>query len=93
MLRGEALSQGLNDATLVPPAILEAVKSGERSGRLADVLTSVAEYMDEDTQATIKTVTGLLEPLILLVLGLIVGSMAISMLLPLFDLTAAGGGK
>jgi type II secretory pathway component PulF len=38
-------------------------------------------------------VTGLLEPLILLVLGLIVGSMAISMLLPLFDLTAAGGGK
>jgi type IV pilus assembly protein PilC len=93
VLRGESLSEGLSDPSLVPPAVLEAVKSGERSGRLADVLGSVAEYMDEDTQTTIKTVTGLLEPLILLVLGVIVGSMAISMLLPLFDLTAAGGAK
>jgi len=93
VLRGESLSQGLSDPTLVPPAVLEAVKSGERSGRLADVLGSVAEYMDEDTQTTIKTVTGLLEPLILLVLGVIVGSMAISMMMPLFDLTAAGGVK
>jgi type II secretory pathway component PulF len=39
----------------------------------------------------LKTVTGLLEPLILIVLGLVVGAMAISMFLPLFDLTAAGG--
>lgn len=92
VMRGDAISVAFSDRELLPASLIEAVRSGEKSGNLAPVLASVADFMDEDTEQTIKTVTSLMEPVILLVLGLVVGSMAISMLLPLFDLTAAGGG-
>lgn len=92
VMRGEPVSAAFSDRDLLPSTVIEAVRSGEKSGNIAPVLASVADFMDEDTEQTIKTVTSLLEPLILLVLGVVVGSMAISMLLPLFDLTAAGGG-
>ncbi len=92
VMRGDPISAAFNDRELLPPSVVEAVRSGEKSGNLAPVLASVADYMDEDTEQTIKTVTSLMEPIILLVLGLVIGAMAISMLLPLFDLTAAGGG-
>lgn len=89
--RGESFSAAINDATLIPPTFIEAVRSGERSGKVSVVLLTLADAMDEDNELALKTVTGLLEPLILILLGLVVGGMAISMFLPLFDLTAAGG--
>lgn len=89
--RGENFSAAINDPALVPPSVIEAIRSGERSGRVSTVLLTLAEAMDEDNELALKTVTGLLEPLILIMLGLVVGGMAISMFLPLFDLTAAGG--
>lgn len=89
--RGENFSVAINDPTLVPPSVIEAIRSGERSGRVSNVLLTLADAMDEDNELALKTVTGLLEPLILIMLGLVVGGMAISMFLPLFDLTAAGG--
>jgi len=90
VIRGDTLSSALCDPNLVSPSVIEAVRSGERAGQLAPVLISVADFMEEDTESAVKTVTGLLEPAILLLLGVVVGTMAISMLLPLFDLTASG---
>jgi type II secretory pathway component PulF len=55
-------------------------------------MASVAEHMDEDNETAIKTLTGLIEPVILIVMGLIVGAVAVGMMLPLFDLTAGAGG-
>ncbi|HEX2838420.1 MAG TPA: type II secretion system F family protein [Phycisphaerales bacterium] len=90
VIRGETLSSALADPTLMSPAMVEAVRSGERSGQLAPVLTAIAEHMDEDNEVAMKTLTGLIEPAILLVLGLVVGSVAVGMMLPLFDLVASG---
>lgn len=90
--RGESLSEALNNHALITPAVCEAVRSGERSGRVGQVLTQLADSMDEENELRLKTLTGLLEPVILMVMGLVVGSVAISMFLPLFDLTAAGRG-
>jgi len=89
--RGENVSVALNEPSLIAPSVIEAIRSGERSGQVAPVLLSVADFMDEDNEVALKTVTGLLEPVILILMGLVVGAMAISMFLPLFDLTAAGG--
>jgi type IV pilus assembly protein PilC len=91
VMRGENFSVAINDPKLVAPTFVEAVRSGERSGQVHAVLLTLADAMDEDNDMALKTITGLLEPLILIFLGIIVGSMAISMFLPLFDLTAAGG--
>jgi len=89
--RGENVSATLSDASLIDPSACEAIRSGERAGQLSTVLLSVADHLDEDNEVLLKTITGLLEPLILIGLGLVVGAMAISMFLPLFDLTSAGG--
>ncbi len=96
VIRGETLSSALSDPMLMSPSVVEAIRSGERSGQLAVVLTSIAEHMDEDNEVEMKTLTGLIEPAILLVLGVVVGSVAVGMMLPLFDLVASGangGGK
>ena len=92
VVRGENVSAAFADATLVNPSVCEAIRSGERTGQIAPVLLSVADYLDEDNEVLIRSLTSIIEPLILIGLGLIVGGMAISMFLPLFDLTAAAAG-
>lgn len=90
--KGEALSQCLSKGELIDAAVIEALRSAERSGTIGPVLISMADYLDEENRAAIKSITSLLEPAILIVLGLVVGFIATSMFLPLFDLTSAGGG-
>lgn len=91
VLRGDAVSAAWEGSSLIPASVVEAVRSGERTGRVGTVLLSLADNMDEDNEIAIKTATHVIEPVILIGLGLVVGVMAISMFLPLFDLTAAGG--
>lgn len=90
--RGESMTNVFASGTLISPSVIDAMRSGERSGQMGSVLSTLADYLDEDNEAALKSITGLIEPLILLGLGLVVGSMAISMFLPLFDLAAAGPG-
>lgn len=93
VLRGETLSSGLNDPRLLTPTLVEAIRSGEKAGRLAPVLSTVADHLDEDNEIALRTLTTIMEPVILIILGVVVGFMAVGMLLPLFDLTAGAGGR
>lgn len=90
--RGDSMSTVFASSGLVPVSVCEALRSGEKSARLGPVLVTLADALDEDNEVAVKTLTALLEPMILLTLGLVVGTMAMSMFLPLFDLTAAAGG-
>ena len=93
--RGGSMSGVIGDSKLVTPAFAEAIRSGEESGKVGVVLTSLADYLDEDNALLVKSITQLLEPIVLVILGLVVGTVAVSMFLPLFDATAAtspGGG-
>lgn len=92
IIKGETLASELERSPLISASVHEAVRSGEKTGQLGKVLLTLATYMDEDNEITIRTMTRLVEPIILVVLGLMVGTIAISMFLPLFDLTAAAGG-
>jgi type II secretory pathway component PulF len=92
--RGEPVSTALADPELITPAVYEAVRSGEQSGKVGSLLLTMADFLDEENEAAIKSLTSLLEPLILVVLGILVAFIALSMFLPLFDLAAiAQGGK
>ena len=92
VIRGQSLSGVFMASRIIPPEIGAAIASGERSGQLAQVLSQIAEYLDEDNQQVMKTLSGIIEPLILTILGVVVGCVAISMFLPLFDLAGASGG-
>ena len=91
VVRGENISSAFASSRLVPQSVTEAVRSGEKTGQLAAVLTSIADYLDEDNEVIIRSLTSIVEPLILLTLGVVVGFVAISMFLPLFDLTSSTG--
>lgn len=90
--RGDALSACLGRGALIEPAVIEAVRNAERTGQIGQVMGSVADFLDEENRMLVKSITSLLEPIILLSLGLAVGFIATSMFLPLFDLTASAGG-
>jgi len=92
VVRGEAISDVFRTSGLIPESICEAVRNGEQSGRMSNVLLSLAEHMEEENQTTLKSLGTLMEPAIMLVLGVVIGFVAISMFLPMFDLTASAGG-
>ena len=92
LTRGEPLSYIFSRSDLINGSITEAIKNGERSGQVGPVLSSMADFLEEENQVLVKTLTGLLEPVILITLGIVVGLVATSMFLPLFDLTAMAGG-
>ncbi len=91
--RGESISDAFTRSDLIAPSTCEAIRNGEQSGKLSVVLVSVAEYLDEENDATMRSLGSVIEPLIMMLLGVIVGFVAVSMFLPLFDLTASAGSR
>ncbi len=93
LTRGEPFSSAIGEGGLISPSVCEAVRNAERTGQVGAVLTNMADFLDEENEVVIKSVTSLLEPMILVVLGLVVGTVAISMFLPLFDLASSAGAQ
>lgn len=90
--RGEPISTAFADSDLITPSVSEAMRSGETSGKVAPSLLLMSDMLDEENEVLIKSLTSVLEPMILLALGVLVGFMALSIFLPLFDLTAMSAG-
>jgi type IV pilus assembly protein PilC len=93
--RGEPISAALAGTDLISPSIYEAVRSGEQSGQVGPMLVHIADHLDEDNEVVVRSLASIIEPIILIALGVLVGFIALSMFLPLFDLTSItqGGGK
>lgn len=85
---GNSLSGALESSGLVPAAICQAIRTGEESGNLGPAMSYAADVLDEDNTELLNTLTKLLEPAILISMGVLVGGVAISLFLPLFDMTS-----
>ncbi len=93
--KGEAMSAAFDDVRLINPSVYEAIRSGETSGEIDRLLLNISAFLDEENEVTVRSLTSIIEPLILVVMGLLVGLIAICMFTPLFDLasmTQQGGG-
>lgn len=90
--KGKQISEAFDEGGLIIPSVCEAIRNGEQSGRLADVLNNVSDYLDEENETVVRSISSIIEPVIMILLGIFVGIVAISMFLPLFDLTASTGG-
>lgn len=86
--RGSTVSSAFAEGDLVQPAVVEAIRSGEQSGQVAALMLNMADFLDEENEVVVKSLTSILEPVILIGLGVVVGFIAVSMFLPLFDLTS-----
>ncbi len=86
--RGQAMSVSFAESRLIPPMITEAIRSGEATGQVHTLLLSIADFLDEENDVTVRSLTSIIEPVILIVMGVAVGFVAVSMFLPLFDLAS-----
>jgi type II secretory pathway component PulF len=85
---GESLSSAFRDTDLISPSVYEAMHNGEQNGQIAPLLLNLADFMDDDNEVVMRSLTSIVEPVILLVMGLLVATVAVGMFMPLFDLTA-----
>lgn len=86
--RGEPMSQAFADTPLFSPSIYESIRSGEHSGEIDRLLLNVSNFLDEENDVIVRSLTSIIEPVILIAMGILVGLIAVCMFLPLFDLTA-----
>jgi len=84
VVKGEGLSTPIEDCELFPPMLSSMVRIGEESGALDDMLNKTADFYDEEVEQAIQTLTSMLEPLMIIVMGVVIGFMVIALMLPLY---------
>jgi type IV pilus assembly protein PilC len=84
--KGVSLARTVKDVGVFPPMVDSMIKIGEESGSLDDMLTKTADFYDEEVQTSLQKLTSMLEPIMLVVMGFIIGFIVIAMYLPMFDM-------
>ncbi|MBI4364079.1 MAG: type II secretion system F family protein, partial [Candidatus Latescibacteria bacterium] len=90
---GETIAAPLRQATVFPPMVVQMISVGEETGALDDMLTRIADFYDDEVDTAVDSLTSLIEPIMIVVMGTIVGGMVVAMYLPMFKLinVVAGG--
>lgn len=88
---GEMLSEALAGTSLIPPIAESLLRVGERSGALAEMSDKLANFLDIDLDRRVDTFSRLFEPLLMAVIGIVIGAIVIMMYSPIFDLVGSVG--
>ncbi|HUT28156.1 MAG TPA: type II secretion system F family protein [Sedimentisphaerales bacterium] len=91
--QGKKIASSLIGNTLMPRNVAQMIKSGEDSGSLSEVLGDISEYYARELKSVIKAVTSMIEPAMIVVMGVLVGFIAMSIILPIFKMSNAVMGK
>lgn len=83
---GQSLQLAMRQAQLFPHMVIQMVTIGEESGALDDMLSKVADFYEEEVDNAVDALSSLLEPLIMVVLGVLIGGLVVAMYLPIFQL-------
>jgi type IV pilus assembly protein PilC len=90
--RGKQLSEPLSESTIFPPIVVRMVAVGEKTGALEDLLGKLAGFYDIEVRAAVKALTSTLEPILIVTMGLIVGTIVLAIFLPIIELQQKLGG-
>jgi len=85
---GARLSEEMARVPLIPACVSQMVAAGERTGQLATVLERVSGFCEEDLDTAVRTATSFIEPAMIVVMGMVVGGIALALLLPVFSLSS-----
>jgi type IV pilus assembly protein PilC len=86
--QGKKIAQPLQSSKLLPRSVVQMIGAGEESGKLGEVLDEVSEYYARELKNVIKSVTAMIEPLMIVAMGSVVGFIAMSIILPIFKLSS-----
>jgi len=85
--RGEGISAALASHPIFPVMIIRMMTAGEQTGKIDAMLERVADFLDEEIETTLAGLTSLIEPLLIVFLGIVVGGMVVAMFLPIFKMS------
>jgi type IV pilus assembly protein PilC len=86
--QGSKIAEPLSRQPLLPGNVVQMIAAGEESGNLGTVLQDIAEFYGKELRSTIKAVTAMIEPLMIVIMGVLVGFIAMSIILPIFKLSS-----
>ena len=89
--QGKKIQTQLSRSRLLPVSVIQMVAAGEESGRLGEVLEEVSAFYAKALRDAIKTVTGMIEPIMIIIMGSIVGFIAMAIILPIFKMSSLVG--
>ena len=85
--QGSSVSEELAKHPLVPGTVTHMVAAGERTGQLAKVMDRVADFCEQDVAVAVKSITSLIEPAMIIIMGILIGGIAMALLLPVFSMS------
>ena len=88
---GETISAPLKKSQVFPPMVISMINVGEQTGGLDEMLNKIADFYDEEVDAAVSGLLALMEPVMIVFLGVVVGGMVVAMYLPIFDMVNAAG--
>jgi len=81
----------LNRSKLFPPMVIQMISVGESTGALDSMLSKIADFYEEEVDISVTNLTSLMEPFLMVFLGIVIGGVVISMYLPIFQMANAIG--
>ncbi len=90
--QGASMAKPLTGSAVFPPVAINMIAIGEETGRLPDVLLRISDSFEGQVDRSVRALTSLIEPVIIVVMGIVIGFIVIAMLLPIFSLDPTGGG-
>jgi general secretion pathway protein F len=88
--RGEGVAKPMKDSGVFPGLAIHLVEVGEETGRLDSMLLQIADVYEKDVRTSVKALTSVFEPAIILIMGVIVGTVVLSMLMAIFSINEIG---
>ena len=85
---GEKIADPLKESGIFPPMVIQMISVGEETGNLEIMLTKIADFYDQEVDTAVKAMTSLIEPVIICVMGVVIGSIVICMFLPIFQMSS-----
>src|SRR5213596_231400 len=86
---GETIAAPLAKSKVFPPMVISMIAVGEQTGGMDEMLSKIADFYDDEVDAAVSTLLSLMEPIMIVVLGVVVGGMVVAMYLPIFDMVNA----
>jgi len=86
---GETIAAPLKESKVFPPMVTSMISIGEQTGGLDEMLSKIADFYDEEVDVAVSALLSLMEPIMIVVLGVVVGGMVVAMYLPIFDMMNA----
>ena len=88
---GERIATQLKKSNVFPPMVIQMVAIGEETGNLDTMLNKIADFYDQEVDVAVKGLTSMIEPIIIVVMGVVIGFIVIAMFLPMFELGSLAG--